>query len=157
MRFSGITILLLSVLIMSCEDDLIYSPEVSEVDVVILNLLIGADLMPFIEPDPIIILMTIQLTNLNETDAFINFQIPTANIHRAADDKLLGEIRFETNWDGLLEPAEIDTVELRKKTEKASLFSHNCNEMVYLEIKLINSLGEDKTIRTNDKQFGCYF
>ena len=157
MRLLALHILLLSFLSFSCEDDLIYSPEMGEVDVVIINLLIGADLMPIVEPDPIITLMTLQLTNMNKADAFINFSIPSANIHRATNNEFLGKFRFGTNWDGLLEPSETDTVELRKIIETASLFSHNCDETVYLNIKIVNSLGEEKIIRTEDRQFGCYY
>jgi len=150
-------ILLLSIFTLSCEDDFIYSPELGDVDVVVLDLLIGADLLPIVEPDPIITLMTMQLTNINEFSAFIDFRIPSAKIYRKSDEILLGEFRFGTNWDGLLEPMETDTVELRKLMEETILFDYICNETVYLKIKLVNSLGEDKIIRTKDKQFGCYF
>ena len=147
----------MSILFSSCEDDLIYSPEVGEIDVVILDLLIAADLMPFIEPDPIIILMTLQLTNLNDFDAFIDFQIPSAKVHRTSDDRVLGDIRLGTNWDGLLESMEIDTIEIRKLPEKASLFAPVCRDLVYLKIRMVNSLGEEKTVRTDDIQFVCSF
>lgn len=150
-------IILIAALSVSCEDDLIYSPEVGEIDVVILDLLIAADLMPFVEPDPIIILMTLQLTNLNESGAFIDFRIPSAKLHLTSDDKVLGDIRLGTNWDGLLESMEIDTIEIRKLTEKSSPFAPACSDLVYLKIKMINSLGEEKTVRTDDILFDCYF
>lgn len=152
-----ITLLLIFIIPFSCDEDLIYSPELSDMEVVITEILIGADLMPIVAPDPVIILMTMHLTNMNETDAFVNFKIPSAKIYRASNDKLLGEFQFRSNWDGLLEPSETDTVQLRKKTEKAKIFSHTCNEIVYLRIKFLNSLGEEELIITDDKKFGCYY
>lgn len=142
---------------LSCDEDLLPSPPNDELEALVLDILFYADLMPVVEPDPIICFLTVQLTNLNEIESFIDFKIPSARVYNDSTGMFLGEIRFTTDWNGFLEPSEIDTVNLRKIKEEIEIFSPPCSELVYLDINLVNSENEIMVLKTDSFKIGCFY
>jgi hypothetical protein len=80
--------------------------------------------------------VTLRIENTSTKYSYSGVSIPSAGVYRASDNQLLGEIRFETTWDGSLDAGEIVTVELNKIEEDSQIFPDQCDEYLYLEITI---------------------
>jgi hypothetical protein len=54
-------------------------------------------------------------------------------------NQLLGEIRFQTDWDGILDAGDVDTVVLSKIDEDSQIFPGPCDSQVRVEITITSS------------------
>jgi hypothetical protein len=69
----------------------------------------------------------------------------------------LGEIAFETDWDGVVNAGETVTVVLNKIFEDSEIFPEPCGEDVYIDILITTSdYGETKK-RTQTDNLECFF
>jgi len=87
-------------------------------------------------PDQLESQVTLRIENLSSKYSYADISFPSAKVYRASDNQLLGEIRFETAWDGSLEAGEVVTVELNKIMEDSLIFPNPCEENLYLEITI---------------------
>ena len=87
-------------------------------------------------PDQIESHVTLRIENLSSKYSYSDISFPSAGVYRASDNQLLGEIRFETTWDGSLDAGEIVTVVLDKIEEDSQIFPDPCDEYLYLDIMI---------------------
>ena len=87
-------------------------------------------------PDYLECQVTLRVENLSSEYSYSDISITSAKVYRALDNQLLGEIRFETDWDGSLESGEAVTVEFVKIMEDSKLFDEPCDEYLYLHITI---------------------
>ncbi len=99
---------------------------------------VAVSLMPSTPPipDPVFAQVTLLLKNKDATNPKTGIRIPQADIFLASNDEKLGSIRFTTEWDGTLLPAEQDTVQLDKIAETKPVVKVKRGENVYLRIKI---------------------
>ena len=118
---------------------------------------IAADLMPVIPPDPIICRITLTMENTNKSESLRDLSINFADVFLTTSDSLLGKIEFNSNWDGILNPAELDTIELVKVSESQPIFNPPCSQEVYLNIKIQCDCGSSDFYKTENLIFGCVY
>ena len=87
-------------------------------------------------PDYLECQVTLRIENLSSEYSYSDVSIPSAKVYNAMDNQLLGEIRFETDWDGALDAGEVVTVELDKIEENSKIFDEPCDEYLYLDITI---------------------
>ena len=87
-------------------------------------------------PDQVESQVTLRIENLSSKYSYADISFPSARVYRASDNQLLGEIRFETAWDGSLDASEVVTVEFEKIEEDSKIFEEPCNEYLYLDITI---------------------
>lgn len=87
-------------------------------------------------PDQIDCQVTLRIENTSSKHSYSDVTVPSARVYRTTDNLLLGEIRFETVWDGALGAGEVVTVELTKIEEDFQIFADQCNELLYLDITI---------------------
>lgn len=117
---------------------------------------IGANLMPPVPVDPIGFQARLILANANPRETY-TIRIPSADVILADNDSLLGTIRIETDWDGVLFPAEQDTVFFFKLTETERIFGPPCNERVWLDFLIQRSDGKATIYRPDPIVFTCVY
>jgi hypothetical protein len=106
-------------------------------------------------PDQIYCHMTLTIENTSSKYSYSGVSIPSAKVYLSATNELLGEILFETDWDGVLDAGDIDTVVLDKIIEDSKLFEDPCNEDVYLELRIIATDHGEMQVRTPTDDFTC--
>ena len=87
-------------------------------------------------PDQLESQVTLRIENLSTKYSYSGISFPSAKVYRVRDNQMLGEIRFETTWNGSLDAGEIATVELNKIMEDSLIFPNPCEENLYLEITI---------------------
>ena len=87
-------------------------------------------------PDNLYSDVTLRIENTSSKHSYSGVSIVSADVYRASDNQLLGEIMFETDWDGVIDAGEIVTVEFDKIIEAAQIFPDSCDELLYLEITI---------------------
>ena len=94
---------------------------------------------PLSIPDPIYCDVTLRIENTSSEYSYSGISIPSARVYLLPIDQLLGEIRFETDWDGILDPGDVDIVDLSKILEDAEIFPSPCDSQVRVEIEITSS------------------
>ena len=87
-------------------------------------------------PDHLYSDVTLRIENTSSKHSYSGVSLASAGVYRASDNQLLGEIMFETDWDGTIDAGEIVTVEFDKIIEAAQIFPDPCDELLYLEITI---------------------
>ena len=87
-------------------------------------------------PDHLYSDVTLRIENTSSKHSYPGVSIVSAGVYRASDNQLLGEVRFETDWEGTIGAGEIVTVEFDKIIEAAQIFPDPCDELLYLEITI---------------------
>jgi hypothetical protein len=87
-------------------------------------------------PDYLYSDVTLRIENTSSKHSYSGVSLASAGVYRASDNQLLGEIMFETDWDGTIDAGEIVTVEFDKIIEAAQIFPDPCDELLYLEITI---------------------
>jgi len=136
---AGLVILLL-VVATGCDDDSCTPtscdpPPLSVLSVDVTEFRIHVILM-YSGPDKLESQVTLRIENLSTKYSYSGVSFPSARVYQVSDNQLLGEIRFETTWDGSLDAGEIATVELDKIMEDSLIFPDPCDEFLYLEITI---------------------
>ena len=144
----------------ACEDDSCPScpdktPPMSVVSVDVVQLSIyepGTDS----QPDPIWCDVTLRIENTSSKYSYSGISIPSAKVYLLPINQLLGEIRFQTDWDGILNAGDVDAVVLSKIHEDAQIFPGPCDSQVRVEIEITSSEygGMKRTVTTT---FTCPF
>ena len=93
---------------------------------------------PLSIPDPIYCDVTLRFVNTSSKYSYSGISIPSAKVYLLPIDQLLGEIRFETDWDGILDPGDVDIVDLSKILEDTEIFPSPCASQVRVEIEIIS-------------------
>ncbi len=136
---TGLVILLL-IALTGCDDDSstptrcdpaplsVLSVDVTEFRIHVLPMMPG--------PDCLYSDVTLRIENMSSKHSYSDVAIASAGVYRASDNQLLGEIMFETDWDGTIDAGEIVTVEFDKIIEAAQIFPDPCDELLYLEITI---------------------
>jgi hypothetical protein len=108
------------------------------------------------QPDPIYCDVTLRIENTSSKYSYSGISIPSAKVYLLPINRLLGEIRFQTDWDGVLDAGDVDTVVLSKIHEDAQIFPGPCNSQVRVEITVTSSKhgGMKRTVTTT---FTCPF
>ena len=109
---------------------------------------------PFSVPDPIYCDVILRIENTSSKYTYSGISIPSAKVYVLPIDRLLGEIRFQTDWDGILNPGDVDIVNLSKILEDAEIFPGPCNSQVRVEIEITSSeyVGMKRKVTTT---FSC--
>jgi hypothetical protein len=118
---------------------------------------IGANLMPFIPPDPIRCDIVLVATNKNQTESLNNISIDRADVYLNSTNEKLGTISFSTDWDGKLAPAESDTVQLKKIINSFSVFEPPCGKYVHLNLFVGGNFITPISFETDSLRFGCVY
>jgi hypothetical protein len=144
----------------ACEDDSCPScpektPPMSVVSVEVEQLSIYEP-GPDSQPDPIWCDVTLRIENTSSKYSYSGISIPSAKVYLSPINRLLGEIRFQTDWDGVVNAGDVDTVVLRKIHEDAQIFPGPCDAQVRVEIEITSSKygGMKRTVKTT---FTCPF
>lgn len=87
-------------------------------------------------PDKLYSDLTLTIENTNSKHSYSDVAIASAGVYRARDNQLLGEIMFETDWDGTVDAGETVTVDFEKIIEAELIFPDPCDELLYLEITI---------------------
>jgi len=116
-----------------------------------------ANLMPIVLPDPIFSHLKIVIENQHSSHTFESLTVKYGYVVLNSTNSILGKIEFNSNWDGILEPSDIDTVELDKVFESEKLFDPPCGQEVYLKIKIHCDCGASKHHETDLLVFGCIY
>ena len=108
------------------------------------------------QPDPIWCDVILRIENTSSKYSYSGISIPSAKVYLLPIDQLLGEIRFQTDWDGILNAGDVDTVVLSKIHEDAQIFPGPCDSQVRVEIEITSSEygGMRRTVKTT---FICPF
>jgi hypothetical protein len=111
---------------------------------------------PDSQPDPIWCDVTLRIENTSSKHSYSGISIPSAKVYLLPIDRLLGEIRFQTDWDGVVNAGDVDTVVLSKIHEDAQIFPGPCDSQVRVEIEITSSEygGMKRTVKTT---FFCPF
>ena len=108
-------------------------------------------------PDPIECQLTLTIENTSEKYSYSDISIPIGTVFLSSNNQLLGEIAFETDWDGVVNAGETVTVVLNKIFEDSEIFPEPCGEDVYIDILITTSdYGETKK-RTPTDNLECFF
>ncbi|MFO7915289.1 MAG: hypothetical protein R6U43_06315 [Candidatus Krumholzibacteriales bacterium] len=126
------------------------------IEVTVLELFISANLMPMYPPDPIDCHATLAIDN-SAGYRLSGLSVPSAGVYLSEGDRYLGEFRFSSGWDGILEPGEVDTISVVKVQESSAIFEPPCGELLYLKILLDGGLFRTTRIKTGDSFFACVY
>ena len=108
-------------------------------------------------PDPIECLLTLTIENKSSIFSYSGISIPSGTVFLSSSNQLLGEIAFETDWDGVVNAGDTVTVMLNKIFEDSEIFPEPCDEDVYIELLITTSeYGETKR-RTPTDNLECFF
>lgn len=118
---------------------------------------IGADLMPFVLPDPISGEFILLATNLNAEGPAVEVEISRAIVSLAEGDSLLGSMPLVTEWDGLLQPSSQDTVRLLKLEGDSVLFGPVCDRAVLIDVLVDRLDAEPVLVRSGALPFQCVY
>lgn len=140
----------------NCHDK-VTNPSLDHLKVEFIEGFIGADLMPVVLPDPIFSHLKIVIENQHSWNTFENLTVKYGYVVLNSTNSILGKIEFNSNWDGILEPSDIDTVELDKVFESEKLFDPPCGQEVYLNIEIHCDCGASKHHETDLLIFGCVY
>lgn len=131
------------------------TPPISVLAVEVIDFNIRA--FPTMPPDPIRCQLTLTVENTSSKYSYSGISIPSGTVYLSSDNQLLGEIAFETDWDGVVGAGDTVTVVLNKIVEDSEIFPEPCWENVYIEILITTSeYGETKR-RTPTDNLECYF
>ena len=146
-----------SFFLLACEEDLPQRSVLNDLEIQFLSGLIEANLGPVVPPDPIYCRIELLLINRNSEESLGGLNIPSAQVFIDSTNKLLGGFPFSTDWDGMLEPDDEDTVTLVKDSDilEERPFDPPCREFVYLELEVKNGSYEPKSFRTDSLFFTC--
>ena len=140
----------------NCQDK-VTNPSLDHLKVEFIEGFIGADLMPVVPPDPIFSHLKIVIENQHSWYTFENLTVKYGYVVLNSTNSILGKIEFNSIWDGILEPSDIDTVELDKGLGSEKLFDPPCGQEVYLNIEIHCDCGTSKHHETDLLIFGCVY
>jgi hypothetical protein len=107
--------------------------------------------------DPIECQLTLTIENTSAEYSYSDISIPIGTVFLSSNNQLLGEIAFETDWDGVVNAGETVTVVINKIIEDSEIFPEPCGEDVYIDILITTSdYGETKK-RTPTDNLECFF
>ncbi|MBD3178326.1 MAG: hypothetical protein GF417_01260 [Candidatus Latescibacteria bacterium] len=133
------------------------NPPVSLLRMSILDVVVYANLMPMVPPDPVICEVTLAVENRSSGYPFSGLSVPSGYMYRSSDNSFLGFFRFSSAWDGRVGPSSIDTFTVRKRQEDAAIFSPPCGEDVYLYIFLSDGRYSGLADRSTGINFQCVY
>jgi len=108
-------------------------------------------------PDPIRCEVTLTIENRSSKYSYSGVSIPSAQVYLSSNNQLLGEIAFETDWDGAVSAGDTITVVVNKIVEDSQIFPEPCWQDVYMDILITTSeYGETKR-RTPTDNLTCFF
>jgi hypothetical protein len=116
---------------------------------------IHADLMPPVPADPIVCSLTLRMMNNDADKPLSGLSIPTASVFLSRTSEELGTIGFRTDWDGLIEAGDVDTVTVTKIAESQEAFPPPCGESVFLRVKIVKTTVQTKQVSTPSYGFSC--
>ena len=128
---------------------------VADLNVQVMDGFIMANLMPPAEPDPIACRLTLRVVNTDVDHAMSGLSIPSALVFLSKNSQELGTIRLQTDWDGLVEAGQADTVRVVKIAESQEIFPPPCNQGVYLRLRIVRTAVQMKQVSTPSYGFSC--
>ncbi|NIM19161.1 MAG: hypothetical protein GTO51_02135 [Candidatus Latescibacteria bacterium] len=108
-------------------------------------------------PDPIRCQLTLTVENKSSKHSYSGISIPSGQVYLSSDNQLLGEIAFETDWDGTVSAGDTVTVVVNKIVEDSQIFPEPCWEDVYIDIIITTSEYGETRRRTPTDNLTCYF
>lgn len=151
-------ILSITPLFITCNGSLVLPPEnLDDLELRFLSGTIGADLQPFVPPDPVVCQVVVVAKNRSPNLFLTGLRIQAADVVLQSTNTKLGAINFSTSWDGFLNPGEEDTVRLVKVMSDRTLFSPPCRHYVHLNIVVSCGYLASKTIQTDSLLFACVY
>ena len=133
--------------ILACSD-MGSEPSIEHLEVRYLGGSIVADMMPVISPEPNDrIFCTVDLIVRNSSAQWLDvrLRIMRADLRRSGTRTRLGTLSFATDWDGILEPFQTDTLRLVKRALSEDFAQPECEASVELDCEIGES--EDVLIR----------
>ena len=138
----------------SCPSCLDEAPPIAILKVDVVEFYIHAILMSP-SPDQIHCQLTLKIENLSSKYSYSSVSIPSAKVYLSSTNQLLGEISFETDWDGTLNAGVVHTIVINKIVEESPVFANPCDEDLYLELRItVPNYGEMQR-RTPTDLFSC--
>jgi hypothetical protein len=141
--------------VLGCDSSEEDTGTVSDLNVQVMDGFIMANLMPPVAPDPIACRLTLRVVNTDVDHALSGLAIPSALVFLSKNSQELGTIRFETDWDGLLEAGQADTVRVVKIAESQEIFPPPCNQGVYFRLRIVKTTVQMKQVSTPSYGFSC--
>ena len=162
LKWFCIPALLLLFLITSCEEESSPAIGLEDLELRFLSVSIWANLGPVVSPDPILCHVDMEIQNTNSDQALTGLYIPDAAVYIDSSGELLGEILLTTywdatDWDGHLEPGELDTVRLMKVEMEERPFDPPCDVAVYLELWVKDQSDRSQAFTSESHQFICAY
>jgi hypothetical protein len=142
---------------LSCDDTSANFSTLGDLEFRLVESSIGANLMPFVPPDPVWCAATLVVKNAEPLGAIAGLSFPSSKVRLTATGELLGTVSFTSTWDGRLDPLEEDTVRIRKIASPAPLFPAPCGELVNLELTIRSINGGTRGIAFDSLLFSCVY
>ena len=113
-----------------------------------------SNLMPPNSPDPVGIIIRLELTNKSISDTIFEIDFENCNVFLTTDS-LLGEIELEPWYDIKLIPSSVDTVTLGKVKESSKIFDTPCGNDIYLTFDIIDKYNNFLNLKTDIISYEC--
>ncbi|MFB0515082.1 MAG: hypothetical protein ACETWG_00575 [Candidatus Neomarinimicrobiota bacterium] len=156
-----VPVVLLFIVSIACEQESAPVASLENLELRFLSVSIWANLGPVIPPDPVRCHLDMEIQNTSCDQTFDGLYVPNATVYIDSTGELLGEIQLTTlwdtpDWDGHLEPGELDTVRLMKISMNTRPFEPPCNAEVYLKIWVRESSDQSIAFTTDSTSFDCW-
>jgi hypothetical protein len=144
----------------ACEDDTCSPcrtspPPISVFTVGVIDFYIRA--FPTMPDDNIECQITLTIENTSSKYSYSGVSIPYGEVYLGSNSQLLGEIRFETDWDGVVSAGDTVIVVVDKIWEDYEIFPAPCGEDVYVEIHITTPESGEAKRRTPTDILECFF
>ncbi len=150
-------IIFLSVMSASCTQDAVLPPPVTGLSLSVLDVSIGANLMPIVPPDPVVCRMTLVVHNGDMAESYIGLAVREGTVVVESTGSPLGTIRFTSMWDGHLAPGETDTVMVEKLAGTRAPFDPPCGARVTLRTAVVGLAGTIIPVSAEGIVFQCVY
>lgn len=151
--FSQISfVLILSLIFLSCKDSGTDSEEIEIKIESISASVIARSNMPF--SDTLDIKLNLVLSNQTEDKIYDRLKFLEGNIFSKSTKENLGNIFFDTPWDGMLLPGEQDEV-LLVKADSNTTIKVLCGDTVYIKLSLYQMSKKFIDVTSPEVEFQC--
>jgi hypothetical protein len=98
----------------------------------------------------------LRIKNTSTKYSYSGLSVTSGFVYLGSNDQLLGEIHFESDWDGEIEAGEEIIVRFDKVVEDAQVFQPPCDQEVYMDFILTAPDYGELESRTPTLVFSCF-
>lgn len=143
-------------LITACEDSPPQRSAFDDLNIQFLHGFIRANLGPVVPPDPVDCRLTMVMSNANLEESLEGLSLQEAEVILDSTDQLLGTIQLDSDWSGILQPGEQDTVTFIKLEADQAPFEPPCAAYVSLRLE-VHWQEDSKEFSADHLLFECSF